>query len=262
MLSLFSSVGICRILRYGSSNTSTVEQQVCPRFFSGPSKFGEMRRCERKMLKCNAELVDIVFRLMFETFWVAPYDLRRDFPVLVNFERHARHASVLLGKIDFASASGAQIYELGKTVAALDRAVRQIAEARLFSPVECAELVLVSGSVKATCAGQLPVTLCPDERLVAYRNSKKIDYQAVDANNYNKWMFETQKLDEMRLDAVFVNLEHRYNVEFDIADDVGLEARLTLSLRSEPLEEILDAIALVVPIRYESSGGTIFITRR
>ena len=133
MLSLFSSVGICRILRYRSSNTSTVEQQVCPRFFSGPSKFGEMRRCERKMLKCNAELVDIVFRLMFETFWVAPYDLRRDFPVLVNFERHARHASVLLGKIDFASASGAQIYELGKTVAALDRAVRQIAEARLFA---------------------------------------------------------------------------------------------------------------------------------
>lgn len=151
MLSLFSSVGICRILRYGSSNTSTVEQQVCPRFFSGPSKFGEMRRCERKMLKCNAELVDIVFRLMFETFWVAPYDLRRDFPVLVNFERHARHASVLLGKIDFASASGAQIYELGKTVAALDRAVRQIAEARLFSPVECAE-AQESGRTHPECA--------------------------------------------------------------------------------------------------------------
>ena len=133
---------------------------------------------------------------------------------------------------------------------------------KCYEHLDYAELVLVSGSVKATCAGQLPVTLCPDERLVAYRNSKKIDYQAVDANNYNKWMFETQKLDEMRLDAVFVNLEHRYNVEFDIADDVGLEARLTLSLRSEPLEEILDAIALVVPIRYESSGGTIFITRR
>lgn len=79
MLSLFFSVGICRILRYGSSNTSAVKQQVCPRFFSGPSKFGEMRRCERKMLKCNAEFVDIVFHLMFETFWVAPYDLRRDF---------------------------------------------------------------------------------------------------------------------------------------------------------------------------------------
>lgn len=133
---------------------------------------------------------------------------------------------------------------------------------KCYEHLDYAEVVLVSGSVKATCAGQLPVTLCPDERLVAYRNSKKIDYQTVDADNYNKWMFETQKLDEMRLDDIFVNLEHRYNVEFDIADDVGLGARLTLSLRSEPIEEILDAIALVVPIRYESSGGTIFITRK
>lgn len=133
---------------------------------------------------------------------------------------------------------------------------------KCYEHLDYAEVVLVSGSIKATCAGQLPVTLCPDERLVAYRNSKKIDYQTVDANNYNKWMFETQKLDEMRLDAIFVNLEHRYNVEFDIADDVGLGARLTLSLRNEPLEEILDAIALVVPIRYECSDGKFFITRR
>lgn len=56
---------------------------------------------------------------------------------------------------------------------------------KCYEHLDYAELVLVSGSVKATCAGQLPVTLCPDERLVAYRNSKKIDYQAVDANNYN-----------------------------------------------------------------------------
>ena len=103
---------------------------------------------------------------MFETFWVAPYDLRRDFPVLVNFERHARHASVLLGKIDFASASGAQIYELGKTVAALDRAVRQIAEARLFSPVECAEAQELVGRIRnalpAACAAGLAAALAHD----------------------------------------------------------------------------------------------------
>ena len=118
------------------------------------------------MSKCNAEFVETVFCLMFETFWVAPYDLRRDFPVLVNFERHARHASVLLGKIDFASASGAQIYELGKTVAALDRAVRQIAEARLFSPVECAEAQELVGRIRnalpAACAAGLAAALSHD----------------------------------------------------------------------------------------------------
>lgn len=43
MLSLFFSVGICRILRYGSSNTSTVELQVCPRFFPGNSTKNEKK---------------------------------------------------------------------------------------------------------------------------------------------------------------------------------------------------------------------------
>lgn len=35
MLSLFFGVGICRILRYGSSNTSMVNTVICPRFLPG-----------------------------------------------------------------------------------------------------------------------------------------------------------------------------------------------------------------------------------
>ncbi len=100
------------------------------------------------MLKCNAEFVDVLFRLMFETFWVAPYDQRRDYPALVNFERYARRASVLLGKIDLAAASEAQLYELRRTVSALGQAVRQITESHLFSPVECAEALELVGRIQ------------------------------------------------------------------------------------------------------------------
>ena len=64
------------------------------------------------------------------------------------------------------AASGAQIYELGKTVAALDRAVRQIAEARLFSPVECAEAQELVGRIRnalpAACAAGLAAALSHD----------------------------------------------------------------------------------------------------
>ena len=91
------------------------------------------------MLKINAEFVDVLFRLMFEKFWVAPYDQRRDYQVLDNFERCARRTSVLLGKVDLATASPAQLGEVEQAVASLDRAVRQVAESRLFSPPECAE---------------------------------------------------------------------------------------------------------------------------
>ena len=69
------------------------------------------------MSKCNAEFVETVFCLMFETFWMAPYDPRRSDPVLACFERRARCASVLLGKTDLASATGAQLREVAKAVA-------------------------------------------------------------------------------------------------------------------------------------------------
>ena len=55
---------------------------------------------------------------------------------------------------------------MGKTVAALDRAVRQIAEARLFSPVECAEAQELVGRIRnalpAACAAGLAAALSHD----------------------------------------------------------------------------------------------------
>lgn len=119
-----------------------------------------MRRSERKVLKCNARLVEIVFSLMFETFWAPPYDWRRTYPLLINFERRARNASLLLGKVNFRTASGAQLCEVEKAVCELERSVREIADARLFAPVECAEALEQIGRIRdalpAGCAAGIP----------------------------------------------------------------------------------------------------------
>lgn len=112
------------------------------------------------MLKCNAGLVEIVFSLMFETFWVAPYDQRRAYPVLENFERRARNASIVLGKVNLRTASAAQVCEVRNAVFELDESVREIARARLFSPVECAEALEKVGRIRdalpAECAAGIP----------------------------------------------------------------------------------------------------------
>ncbi|WP_295939565.1 FecR domain-containing protein [uncultured Alistipes sp.] len=133
---------------------------------------------------------------------------------------------------------------------------------KCYEHLDYAEVILISGSIKASCRAQQPMTLCPNDRLVAYRDSKKLVYETVNANNYSKWMFERQKLEEMPLDEIFVNLGHRYNIEFDIAQGVDLAPRLTLSLRNESIEEILEAIALVAPIRYNIGDDGITITRK
>ena len=98
-----------------------------------------MRKSERKMSKCNAEFVEMIFGLMFETFWMAPYDPRRSDPVMACFERRARCASVLLGKTDFASATEAQLYEARKAVAELEESVQRIGGSGLFPRADCAE---------------------------------------------------------------------------------------------------------------------------
>ena len=98
-----------------------------------------MRKSERKMSKCNAEFVETIFGLMFETFWMAPYDPRRSDPVMACFERRARYASALLGKTKLASATEVQLYELRKAVADLEESVQWIGGSGLFPRADCTE---------------------------------------------------------------------------------------------------------------------------
>ena len=86
------------------------------------------------MSKCNAEFVETIFGLMFETFWMAPYDPRRSDPVMACFERRARYASTKL-----ASATEAQLYELRKAVADLEESVQWIGGSGLFPRADCTE---------------------------------------------------------------------------------------------------------------------------
>ena len=119
-----------------------------------------MRKSKRKTAKCNAEFVETVFVLMFETFWMAPYDPRKSDPVLACFERRARYASVLLGKTDFASATEAQLYEVRRAVAELEDAVRQIGGAGLFPRADCSEALervrRIRDVLPAGCAAGTP----------------------------------------------------------------------------------------------------------
>ena len=65
-----------------------------------------MEPCAQKTTKKhNPELVDTVFRLMFEILWVAPYDRRRSNAALSEFERRGRETAVLLAATDLRSAS-------------------------------------------------------------------------------------------------------------------------------------------------------------
>ena len=92
-----------------------------------------MEPCAKKITrKNNPALVAAVFRLMFETLWIPPYDRRKCNALVVDFELCARSAVTRLAATDLAAASGVELECLLRSIERLDAA-------RLLPPERCAE---------------------------------------------------------------------------------------------------------------------------
>ena len=86
-----------------------------------------MEPCAQKTTKKhNPELVDTVFRLMFEILWVAPYDRRRSNAALSEFERRGRETAVLLAATDLRSASPGELQTLLQAVGRLVQTIGRL----------------------------------------------------------------------------------------------------------------------------------------
>lgn len=92
-----------------------------------------MEPCAQKTTKKhNPELVDTVFRLMFEILWVAPYDRRRSNAALSEFERRGRETAVLLAATDLRSASPGELQTLLQAVGRLAQTIGRLESEALF----------------------------------------------------------------------------------------------------------------------------------
>lgn len=94
---------------------------------------------QKKNEKHNPEQVDTVFRLLFETLWVAPYDRRRCNTVLSEFDRSARETAGLLAATDLAAASDDELLALMQSVERLMRCLERLEAEQIFSRWQCAE---------------------------------------------------------------------------------------------------------------------------
>lgn len=111
-----------------------------------------MEPCAKKITrKNNPILVAAVFRLMFETLWIPPYDRRRCNALVADFDLCARSAVTRLAATDLAAASGIELDEMRYAVECLLQEHRTGSMRRAFWPPErCAEAL---ESVRRIVAG-------------------------------------------------------------------------------------------------------------
>ena len=95
-----------------------------------------MEPCAKKITrKNNPILVAAVFRLMFETLWIPPYDRRRCNALVADFDLCARSAVTRLAATDLAAASGIELDEMRYAVECLLRSIERLDAARLLPQI-------------------------------------------------------------------------------------------------------------------------------
>lgn len=125
------------------------------------------------------------------------------------------------------------------------------------------EIILKTGSVKVSGADLgKPVLLRPDEKLSLDTRTRQVTVRQVDARNYCSWFESRLIFDNTPLADIITNLERRYNVEIALSSHIRVDKRLSLVVYHEPLEDILDVMATLIPIRYRIDGNQVLITKK
>lgn len=124
-------------------------------------------------------------------------------------------------------------------------------------------IILKSGSVRIS-GPQLtrPVRLRPDQKFTMDNLRGDFSVEQVDARNYCRWFEPRLVFDNTPLADIIINLERKYHVEIALSPYLSADKRLSLVVQHEPLEDIMEVIATLMPIRYQIDGSRVFVTNR
>ncbi|GHT37832.1 anti-sigma factor [Bacteroidia bacterium] len=121
-----------------------------------------------------------------------------------------------------------------------------------YSANDCIETVLINGSVKIS--GSLfdhSVVLKPNQILSFNKSNKKALISATKARLHIDWIKERLIFDNDRLSDIIISMEGWYNVSIDCPKTFADNTRMSFTIRGENINEIIKAISLIIPVRYE-----------
>lgn len=132
-----------------------------------------------------------------------------------------------------------------------------------YSSSEFVQAALLNGSVKIS--GKVlkaPVYLRPDE-LFKYRKSDQVSsVEKAKAGLYADWIKDRLVFDNDCLSDILISMEGRYNMEIDCPKPFAASTRLSFTIRQESIEEVMEAMSQIAPIRYEIKRGKVHIRQK
>lgn len=126
---------------------------------------------------------------------------------------------------------------------------------------ETIETTLLSGKVKVLLSGMSKgVILKPNQRISCNKQNGTYSLVDVNASDYIIWISDKLVCTNEKLSTVLYRMKHWYNMDIECKKGVPLDYRLSLTIRKESPEEILNLLTLISSIRYTIEGDKIIIS--
>ena len=131
---------------------------------------------------------------------------------------------------------------------------------RAYADEEDVEVVVADGKVRVRAAGSRDSA----GQVVSEGELSRLDHtgvpslpRRVDTRRYLAWTAGRLAFQDTPLGVVLPQLARWYDVDFTLGAPSLADRHLTLSVRGEPVVQVLDAIALLTHARYERAGRSV-----
>lgn len=122
------------------------------------------------------------------------------------------------------------------------------------------ETVLLSGSIRANINATGETTrLIPDQLLTYRKETGKTEIEITSSGYHIDWIKDRLIFDYDRLSDIIISLEGWYAVQIDCPKTFADEQRLSFTVRGENLEEILQSMSFIIPIKYSIENNQVKI---
>lgn len=124
-----------------------------------------------------------------------------------------------------------------------------------------AEVILRSGSVQVSDNGRNEyVILKPNQKFIWNEGTAKIS--SVNAMNCCRWFEHRLVFDNVKLKDIIENLSHKYQTEISLNVGNLADKHMSMTIRDESVEDILDILTTLLPIRWRYQGAEIIIENK
>lgn len=129
-----------------------------------------------------------------------------------------------------------------------------------YSSGEFVRTALLNGSVKISGKTiEEPVYLKPNE-LFEYRKIDRVSsVEDAKAALYADWIKDRLVFDKDYLSDILISMEGRYNMDIECPEKFAASIRLSFTIRNESIEEVMEAMSLIAPMKYEIRGKKVYI---